>query len=101
VFCYGTTFQPKDLKKIKEDLLQSFREIDCWNAQKPTDSIGEVYDSLVRANDNFSKKLKFYAGKYSFTIAEKFPFEDWVVYPLTVCLKYILGYPHGRHTTHF
>jgi hypothetical protein len=62
-------------KKIKDDLLQSFREIDCWNAQKPTDSTGEVYDSLARANENFGKKLKFYAEKYPFTMSEKFPFE--------------------------
>ncbi|WP_426669596.1 hypothetical protein ACPPVU_25695 [Mucilaginibacter sp. McL0603] len=62
-------------KKIKDDLLQSFREIDCWNAQKSTDSIGEVYDSLARANDNFYKKLKFYGERYPFTIEERFPVE--------------------------
>jgi len=50
VLCFVTyNLSAQRPKKIKEDLLQSFREIDCWNAQKPTDSIGEVYDSLVRA----------------------------------------------------
>src|SRR5277367_4707019 len=76
VLCFVTySLSAQTSRQIKKDLLQSFREIDCWNAQKATDSIGEVYDSLARANDNFSKKLKFYAEKYPFTIAEKFPFE--------------------------
>jgi hypothetical protein len=74
ILCFVTySSSAQKPKKIKEDLLQSFREIDCWNSKKSNDSTGEVYDSLARANDNFSKKLKFYAEKYPFTINENFP----------------------------
>ena len=76
VLCFVTySLSAQTSRQIKKDLLQSFREIDCWNAQKSTDSTGVVYDSLARANNNFSKKLKSYAGKYPFTIAENFPME--------------------------
>lgn len=76
VLCFVTcNLSAQSSRQIKKDLLQSFREIDCWSAQKSTDSTGAIYDSLDRANNIFSKKLKFYAEKYPFTIAEKFPFE--------------------------
>ena len=76
VLCFVTyNLSAQSPRQIKKDLLQSFGEIDCWNAQKSTDSTGEVYDSLARANDNFSRKLKYYAEKYPFTIAENFPMD--------------------------
>jgi hypothetical protein len=76
ILCFVTyNLSAQRPKKIKEDLLQSFREIDCWDAQKSTDSTGEVYDSLARANEIFSKKLKYYAEMFPFTIAENFPID--------------------------
>lgn len=74
VLCFVTyNLSAQKSRQIKKDLLQSFKKIDYWNEKKSTDSAVAVYDSLTRTNDDFNKKLRYYAEKYPFTISEDFP----------------------------
>jgi hypothetical protein len=56
-------------KAIEADLLKSFNKIDYWN-QKRGDTGGD--DSLEKANDIFSSKLKSYTAKYPATLNQSF-----------------------------
>ena len=64
--CFGKT-----PKSVEADLLMSFRKIDYWFEKKGDTTIG-AYDSISKANDVFAKKLKYYTGKYPFTIVQTF-----------------------------
>lgn len=53
-------------RQIETDLLKSFKKIVYWDTHRIND------DSLPAANNEFGRKLKYYAEKYPFTIRMTF-----------------------------
>jgi hypothetical protein len=58
-------------ERIENDLYKSFKKINYWT-EKRNGGVIEASDSLETANNAFDEKLKYYAGKYPFTIDLKF-----------------------------
>jgi len=64
-------------KAIEDDLFQSYKMIENWSESRDNhryvyDIQRKANDSLDKANTLFGKKLKYYTGKYPFTITQKF-----------------------------
>jgi hypothetical protein len=60
-------------KAVESDLYKSFKRIDYWNKMR-FDTKVNPFDSLLKANLVFGKKLKFYCN--NFPIASEPPFND-------------------------
>jgi hypothetical protein len=59
-------------QQIEADLLKSFKKIGYWNQQRDKDTSGAWGNKLAQANNNFGRKLKYYAEKYPATITDPF-----------------------------
>ena len=67
--CFASAFTfAQSPNTIEADLLRSFKRIGYWDERKSSNKEG--YDSLQKANDVFSKKLKSYTEKHAFTLNE-------------------------------
>lgn len=58
--------------QIETDLLKSFKKIDYWEQQRYKDTSLSWIPKLFQANQDFGKKLQFYAHKYPATITYSF-----------------------------
>lgn len=72
----------QDLKKIEQELLTQFRQIDYWTSYKDTSHLPEAYDSLMAVNKRFEKKLSYYTDIYPATL--RYPFTQLASAGLTI-----------------